>query len=137
MAAARTVTRFRVFLTSRVPQLLYPLVATRSYACTCVYVYTCAPCDAPLLSFSYRARRFLSPLSSCSRMMNNNRGTVARIYVGSVVPLIYEREPSPRPPWSVTIVRARAQVGKTGRGRVRFAFTETWLITARNSFSFR
>lgn len=102
--------------------------------CTCIRVLHAMHHFSP--PRSARAAFFRLYLSS-SRMMNNNRGTVARIYVGSVVPLIYEREPSPRPPWSVTIVRARAQVGKTGRGRVRFAFTETWLITARNSFSFR
>lgn len=74
MAAARTVTRFRVFLTCRVPQLLYPQWRHGARA-------LCAPlADAPC------TRRFLpslpilpppsifSPLSLYTPMMNNNRG---------------------------------------------------------------
>lgn len=90
---------------------------------TCIRVLRLL-CDAPLLLPLLVARTPLSfasppplppPLSFYSRMMNNNRGTVARIYVGSVVPLIYERTASLP---STTVVRYnRSGAGGCNRKR--------------------
>lgn len=92
MAAARTVTRFRVFLTRRVPQLLYPRWRHGTLVLCTPPLMPRTHADFPPLSSAatLAPSTFLLPLSLYSRMMNNNRGIVARIRCERV-PLIYER----------------------------------------------